>query len=141
MTGALIQLVAYGIDDLYLTHDPQVTYFKVVYRRHTNFTAEAIVQPFINEANFGKKSTSVLSKNADLAGGNSYLVVTLPKVQTVNDEKAKFAWVKRVGFAIIKTIEIEINGRIIDRHYGEWLNLWAELTGDLVCEKKQDLKK
>lgn len=140
MTGALIQLVAYGLDDLYLTHEPQVTYFKVVYRRHTNFTAEAIVQPFINQPNFGKKSTCILSKNADLAG-KATIVVTLPKVQTVNNEKAKFAWVKRVGFALIKSVEIEINGRIIDKHYGEWLNLWAELTGDLVCEKQTGFKK
>lgn len=141
MTGALIQLVAYGLDDLYLTHDPQISYFKVVYRRHTNFTAEAIPQPFINnQYGFGKRSTCVLSKNADLAGKCS-LVVTLPKVQTINDEKAKFAWVKRIGFALIKSVEIEINGRIIDRHYGEWLNLWAELTGDIHSEKKSGYKK
>lgn len=135
MTGALIQLVAYGIDDLYLTHEPQVTFFKVVYRRHTNFTAEAIPQPFINQANFGKKSTCILSKNADLIG-KTYIVVTIPKIQTVNDTKSKFAWVKKLGFAMIKSIEIEINGRIIDRHYGEWLNIWAELTGEIISEKK-----
>lgn len=140
MTGSLIQLVAYGVDDLYLTHDPQVTYFKVVYRRHTNFTAEAIPQPFINKANFGKKSTCILSKNADLVG-KSYIVVTLPKIQTTNDSNAKFAWVKKIGFALIKSVEIEINGRIIDKHYGEWLNLWAELTGELSSEKKVGFKK
>ncbi len=140
MTGALIQLVAYGLDDLYLTHDPQITFFKVVYRRHTNFTSEAIPQPFINQPNFGKKSTCILAKNADLVGSTS-LVVTLPKVQTSNDTNAKFAWVKRIGFALIKSIEIEINGRIIDRHYGEWLNLWAELTGELTCEHQSGFRK
>lgn len=140
MTGAIIQLVAYGLDDLYLTHDPQISFFKIVYRRHTNFTAEAIPQPFINQPNFGKKSTCILSKDADLAG-KTCIVVTLPKVQTLNDDKAKFAWVKRVGFALIKSVEIEINGKIIDRHYGEWLNLWAELTGDIVCEKSVGFKK
>jgi hypothetical protein len=140
MTGALIQLVAYGIDNLYLTHDPQITYFKVVYRRHTNFTSEHIPQPFINQPNFGKKSTCILAKNADLIG-KSYIVVTLPKVQTVGNTQAKFAWVKKIGFAIIKTIEIEINGKIIDTHYGEWLNLWAELTGELTNGKSRGFKK
>ena len=140
MTGSLIQLVAYGMDDLYLTHEPQVTFFKVVYRRHTNFTAEAIPQPFINQPNFGKKSTCILSKNADLIG-NTYIVVTIPKIQTINDERTKFAWVKKLGFAMIKSVEIEINGRIIDRHYGEWLNLWAELTGELNLEKQIGFKK
>lgn len=140
MTGALIQLVAYGIDDLYLTHDPQVTYFKVVYRRYTNFTSEDIRQPFINKPNFGKKSTCILSKNADLIG-KTYIVVTLPKIQTINDSNTKFAWVKKIGFALIKSVELEINGRIIDRHYGEWLNLWAELTGELSMEKQVGFKK
>lgn len=140
MVGSLIQLVAYGIDDLYLTQNPQVTFFKVVYRRHTNFTAEAIPQPFINQPNFGKKSTCILSKNADLVG-KTYIVVTIPKVQTINDDKAKFAWVKKLGFALIKSVEIEINGRIIDKHYGEWLNLWAELTGELALEKQVGFRK
>lgn len=130
MTGALLQLVAYGIDDIYLTHDPQTTFFKVVYRRHTNFTKEQIPQPFINTPNFGKKSTCVISKNADLVG-QIYVVVKLPKIRTTNDQKTKFAWVKRVGFSLIKTVDIEINGRVIDRHFGEWLNLWAELTGEI----------
>lgn len=130
MTGALLQLVAYGIDDVYLTSEPQITFFRVVYRRHTNFTREQIPQPFINTPDFGKKSTCVISKNADLIG-KIYIVVRLPKIKTTNDQKTKFAWVKRVGFTLIKTVDIEINGRIIDRHFGEWLNLWAELTGEI----------
>ena len=100
MTGGLIQLVAYGLEDLYLTSDPQITYFKVVYRRHTNFTIEQIPQYFINTPNFGKKSTCILSKNADLIG-NATLVVTLPKIKKITDPKVKFAWVKRIGFAKI----------------------------------------
>ena len=63
--------------------------------------------------------------------GQIHLVVTLPKIGPFSDPNLKFAWVKRVGFALIKSIEIEINGRSIDKHYGEWLNLWAELTGEI----------
>lgn len=130
MTGALIQLVSMGLDNLYLTNDPQITYFKLLYRRHTNFSCEQIPQPFINPPNFGKKSTCIPAKSADLMGPIS-IVVTLPKVKTGTDNNIKFAWVKRIGFALIKSVEIEINGRIIDRHYGEWLNIWAELTGEI----------
>lgn len=125
-----MQLVAYGRENIYLTYEPQITFFRVVYKRHTNFTKEQIPQPFLNTPNFGKRGTCVISKNADLAG-KMYVVVTLPKIRTNNDQKTKFAWVKRIGFALIKTVEIEINGRIIDRHFGEWLNLWAELTGEI----------
>jgi hypothetical protein len=140
MTGGLIQLVAYGYEDLYLTGDPQITYFKIVYRRHTNFSLEQIPQYFINEPNFGKKSTCILSKCADLIGGAT-LVVTIPKIKKIFDEKVKFAWVKRIGFAMIKKIEIEINGRVIDRHYGEWLNLWTELTGQINGNQSYGVKK
>jgi len=140
MTGGLIQLVAYGYDDMYLTNDPQVTYFKVVYRRHSNFSAEQIPQYFINPPNFGKKSTCIISKNADLAG-SILIVVTLPKIRPFTDDRVKFAWVKRVGFALIKSVEIEINGRVIDRHYGEWLNLWAELTGEINGAHERGTKK
>ena len=53
MSGGIIQLVAYGVEDLYLTGDPQITFFKVVYRRHTNFATESIKQTFSSAANFG----------------------------------------------------------------------------------------
>ena len=134
MSGGLIQLVAYGIEDIFLTRDPQITFFKVVYRRHTNFSTEPVKQFFVNDPDFGRKSTCIVGRNGDLIG-NSILVVTLPQVRnftsetgTTVDQLTKFAWVKKIGYAIIDTIEIEIGGSLIDRHYGEWLNIWSELT-------------
>jgi hypothetical protein len=134
MTGGLIQLVAYGVQDMYLTKEPQITFFKTVYRRHTNFSVEVIPQPFIHKAEFGKKITCTISKSGDLLE-KVYLVVTLPKVPEIVDESGKvdnifkFAWAERIGFTIINKIEIEIGGQIIDRHYGEWLNILYELYG------------
>jgi hypothetical protein len=139
MTGGLIQLVAYGYSDIFLTRDPQITFFKIVYRRHTNFTKQQIPQFFQTPANFGKTATCTIAKNSDMIG-NIVLVVTLPKVkplsiQNINESlypsthKNTFAWVKRIGFSMIKTIEVEINGSLIDRHYGEWLSIWSEITG------------
>ena len=139
MGGGLIQLVAYGIDDIYLTTDPQITFFKIVYRRHTNFSIEQIPQYFLNAPDFGKQSTCVISRSGDLIG-NVVLVVVLPKVKAFVDQNVKFAWVKRIGFSLIKSVEIEINGKVIDKHYGEWLNIWAELTGQINSNQKRGTK-
>lgn len=133
MTGGLIQLVARANQDLFLIHEPQITFFKVVYRRHTNFSLEPIQQNFITRPNFGKRVTCVLSRNGDLIR-KIYVVIELPTIPKFVDARqnpdpiAKFAWVRRVGYAIIKTVEIEIGGELIDRQYGDWLNIWQELT-------------
>ena len=133
MTGGLIQLVAYGPQDIFLISDPQITFFKIVYRRHTNFSTEVIPQFFTHTPDFGKRVTCILSRNGDLIRG-MHLVAVLPKIPKFKDEHGnedlitKFAWVKRIGFALIKRIEIEIGGELIDRQYGDWLNIWYELT-------------
>ncbi len=139
MTGGLIQLVAYGYDDIYLTHDPQITFFKVIYRRHTNFSTEQVQSTFTHPPNFGEKFTCPIPRVADLMG-KTFIVVTIPKIKIV-DKRLQFAWIKRVGFGIIKSIEIEINGRVIDKHYGEWLNLWSELTGEINGNHERGFKK
>lgn len=132
MTGGLIQLVAYGLQDLFLTRDPQITFFKIVYRRHTNFSIEQIPQNFRNDLNFGNRASCVISTEGDLIG-QIYIVITLPRIKQffidsdTIDNITKFAWVRKLGFAMIKTIDLEISGQLIDRHYGEWLNIWSEL--------------
>ena len=133
MSGGLIQLVAYGTQDLFITKDPEITFFKIVYRRYTNFSTEAIPQQFTTHPQFGKKITCKISKSGDLVG-KMHLVVTLPNIPKFKDENnevdhiTKFAWVRRIGYAIIKNIEIEIGGELIDRQYGDWLNIWHELN-------------
>ena len=47
MGGGLMQLAAYGAQDIYLTGNPQITFFKIVYKRHTNFSIETVETPFI----------------------------------------------------------------------------------------------
>src|SRR5271166_357030 len=133
MAGGLIQLVAYGNQDIFLTQDPQITFFKVVYRRHTNFSLEVIPQDFIHTPDFGKRVSCILSRNGDLIG-KVYVAIQLPTIPQFLDDNQnvdqvfKFAWVRRIGYAIIKTVDIEIGGELIDRHYGDWLNIWHELT-------------
>jgi hypothetical protein len=132
MSGGLIQLVARGHQDLFLTHDPQITFFKMVYRRYTNFTIEEIQQNFLHPPDFGKRVSCILSRNGDLIR-KIHLVIDLPSIPQFKDENqncdvvAKFAWVRKIGYAIIKNVEIEIGGELIDRQYGDWLNIWQEL--------------
>jgi hypothetical protein len=130
MTGGIVQLVAKGKEDIFLTNDPQITFFKVLYRRHTNFAREEICKYFINEPDFGKRSTCIIDTSGDLIDNMSLRIVlpTINKLSKRGGTDTKFAWVRRIGHSIIKTIEIEINGKVIDRHYGEWLHIWNILT-------------
>jgi len=116
MGGGLMQLVAYGAQDIYLTGNPQITFFKVVYRRHTNFSMEAIEQT-INGAATANNSVSVtISRNGDLVG-RTYLEVDTGSVNIAN-----------YGHELIDNVELEIGGQRIDKHFGHWMETWAELT-------------
>ena len=126
MGGGLMQLVAYGAQDIYLTGNPQITFFKVVYRRHTNFSMEAIEQTFNGTPDWGKKVVCTVSRNGDLIH-RVYLQVGLPSIQA-NGTSEYARWVNWVGHALIKNVEVEIGGQRIDKHYGDWLHIWNELT-------------
>jgi hypothetical protein len=128
MTGGLMQLVAYGAQDVYLTANPQVTFFKQLYRRHSNFAMESIEQTFNGVANFGKRVTCTIARNGDLIT-KMYLQATLPAVSKKDIGSTKsFSWIPYVGQFLIKNVEIEIGGQRIDKHYGDWLHIWNELT-------------
>jgi hypothetical protein len=140
--GGLLQLVAYGAQDIYLTGNPQITFFKVVYRRHTNFSIESIQQTLNGTPDFGSRVNVTISRNGDLIT-RCHLVVDLPSVIGVTgdtgatpDENGRTVkWVRHLGNQLIKFVEIEIGGQRIDKHYGDWLHIWNELTLD---ESKSD---
>jgi len=127
MGGGLMQLVAYGAQDIYLTGNPQITFFKVVYRRHTNFAVESIEQTFNGQADFNKRVTATISRNGDLIQ-QMYLEVVLPICTGTVTATTSNVWTYGVGNALIKQAEIEIGGQLIDRQYGDWMNIWTELT-------------
>jgi len=136
MGGGLMQLVAYGAQDVYLTGNPQITLFKVVYRRHTNFSVECIDLSLDTAKPGGKPNVQVL-RNGDLAT-RSYLRLVLPPLVPSNADtgfEGKVAWVRRVGHALIKSVEIQIGGSPIDKHYGVWLDIWYELTHSTEQER------
>ena len=140
MGGGLMQIVAYGSQDVYLTGDPQITFFKTVYKRYTNFALEAIAQTFNGSADFGKRVSCTISRNGDLINA-TYLQVQLPQLSVSNLSvpsgcvtPAYLCWCNAIGHALIRNVDIEIGGQRIDRHYGLWLDIWDELTQD--AEKK-----
>ena len=111
MAGGLMQLVAYGAQDVYLTGNPQITFFKVVYRRHTNFSMEASKVTMSGNPDFGRHSTVTITRNGDLIN-QLYLMVTLSAVQDATFA-GKFAWVRRLGYALIKNSRSVLSVKVI----------------------------
>jgi len=127
MGGGLLQLVAYGAQDVYLTGNPQITFFKVVYRRHTNFAIEAIQQTFNGTVGYGQTVTCQISRNGDLIN-RVYLQVELPKISNIPTLTTGARYVNYIGLRLIKSVLIEIGGQQIDKHYSDWLYIWNELS-------------
>ena len=126
-----MQLVAYGAQDVYLTGNPQITFWKVSYKRHTNFAMESIEQTFNGQADFGRRVTCTISRNGDLAY-RTYLQVTLPEVNQSmkgSSQDGVYArWLDFPGEQLISQVEVEIGGQRIDRQYGDWMHIWNNLT-------------
>jgi hypothetical protein len=135
MAGGLMQLVAYGAQDVYLTGNPQITFWKVSYKRHTNFAMESIEQTFNGQADFGRRVTCTISRNGDLAY-RTYLQVTLPEInQSMRNSVPSglhtgvyARWLDFPGEQLISQVEVEIGGQRIDRQYGDWMHIWNNLT-------------
>jgi hypothetical protein len=125
MGGGLLQLVAYGAQDVYLTGNPQITFFKVVYRRHTNFAMEAIEQSFNGNSSLGSRVSVLVTRNGDLINRIYFKGTLKNKVSTLN---SGLALVPYYGLRLLKNIELEIGGQRIDKHYSEWLYIWNELS-------------
>jgi len=128
MGGGLMQLVAYGAQDIYLTGNPQITFFKVVYRRHTNFSMEAIRQTFDGTSDFGNKVTATIARNGDLIH-RMYLEhdASFETVDSAADG-IQASTIEHYGHSLIKECEIEIGGQKIDKHYAMWNRVHSDLT-------------
>jgi len=125
MGGGLIQLVAYGAQDAYLTGNPQITFFKSVYRRHSNFSMENIECLFNGKVGFGQRVVCPLPRNGDLIH-KMYLKMTVSKLSESpigNHNYRDF-----LAYRLVEYISIEIGGQEIDKQYREWMFIWNELT-------------
>jgi len=135
MGGGLLQLVAYGAQDAYITGNPQITFWKSLYKRHTNFAMESFRVNFSGTTQWGSKQTAIVGRHADLLY-STYLQVELPKQ---DKNSADYSWNNEqnsLGYNLLRYIELDIGGQIIDRLYSEWLYLWTLLTSDTKKEEK-----
>jgi Major capsid protein N-terminus/Large eukaryotic DNA virus major capsid protein len=127
-SSALLQLVALGEPDLYLTSNPQFTYFRSVYRRYTNFAVESIPIDFDGATYFGKRISVEIPKKADLLS-SLFIEVDLPPLPQADPDNPTY-WVNDIAYALIKDVSIEIGEKEIDKHTGEWMKIWGDLTID-----------
>ena len=125
MGGGLMQLVAYGAQDVYLTGNPQITFFKVVYRRHTNFSMESIEQTWNGSSMTDGRCTATISRNGDLV---HRMYLEIEGTTGRSNETTLAGKCFNPGSAWITDVEIEIGGQKIDKHSGKFLEVWAELT-------------
>jgi len=137
MGGGLLELVAHGVQDSYMIGNPQITFFKIVFKRHTNFSLESVQATHEGTADFGKKVVVTLPRNGDLIN-TIILEADLPAITTDSDAEGKegtINYVNGLGHALIDYVELEIGGQLIDKHYGEWMEIWTQLSYD---ESKQN---
>ena len=120
MGGGLLDLVAKGGQDIYFICNPEISFFKKVYKRHTNFSIEQQKYLFDGDLDFGRKTTFTLPRKGDLVK-NMFLQFELPKLSTAK-------YVNYIGYSIIEYIEISIGEQIIDRLTGEWMYIQNELS-------------
>jgi hypothetical protein len=144
MVGGILQLIYIGEQNLYLTECPQITFFKMIYKRHTNFAMDTILENFTTQVNFGQRAQCTLSKQGDLLNRLG-IHIKLPafehtkKVSNHNiicscsncrleEEKIIYGWANAMGHVLLEFIELKIGGKLIDRQYGEWMEIWTDLT-------------
>jgi len=131
--GGLLQLVANGKQDVFLTGNPQVTWFKMVYRRYTNFSIESSSIPFDTQPDFGRRLTCLLPKKGDLLGP-LWLEITLPAL--IDSQTGQpLSYTNSIGHALLQELTFEIGEQEIDRQTGEWMELWSNYV---VTTDKQD---
>jgi len=123
--GSLLQLVAQGKQDVFLTGNPQITWFKMVYRRYTNFSIESQVMYFDGDPDFGRRLTCLVPRRGDLLGP-IMLEVVLPQLTLIDGTPVPYT--NAIGHALIDEITLEIGEQEIDKQTGEWFELWSSLA-------------
>ena len=140
MGGGLLELVAHGVQDIYLIGNPQITFFKIVYKRHTNFSMESIRATFDGTADFGNTIVVSIPRSGDLVH-TMMLEVDVPAISASSSsgDSATLSYVNSLGHALIDYVELEIGGQKIDKHYGEWMEIWTQLSYNEAKQNAYDL--
>lgn len=128
MAGGVLQLVASASQDQYISASPEMSYFKAAYKRHTNFATECIKQTFLTKPMLSSGTTTVtcrVGRVADLLG-QVYFTFQLPDIYS--DDTLRFRWIQNIGEYIVYSYSARLDTQLIDQGYGEWINVWNELT-------------
>ena len=135
MGGGLLQLVAYGAQDAYLSGNPQITFWRGLFKRHTNFAMEPFRINMTGQAAWGTKHSAILGRHADLVS-SAYIEVELKDDSgtLVYSDKGRLS-----AFNLIEYAELDIGGQVIDRQYGEFLFLWSQLAHNVDVRANMDL--
>ena len=121
MGGGLLQLVAIGIQDIYLIGNPQISFFKSIYKRYTNFAMESMQQTIDGRGDFGQNIQITIDRKGDLLK-DIYFDILLPVLPV------GYYWTNGIGNVLIKQVDLEIGGQLIDRHFSEWLDIWSQIS-------------
>jgi len=131
MTGGLLQLKAYGSENIYLNANPQISFFRSVYRRHTNFSMENFEINYVGTPNITEDTNTTFTFNINRYGdllGPIFLVIKLPSIYS--SETDKFKWIKNLGANIINSVTLFIAGQRICFINGETINNYYRLQKD-----------
>ncbi len=120
-SGTLIQLYAINEENDTIIGNPEITFFKFVYKTHTNFSICDITQRFNEKPAFGKKTTCTIEKKGDLLA-NAVLYIELPELAP------NVSWINGIGHHIIEYIELQMGGITICRLTGEYIDIYSELS-------------
>lgn len=150
--AGLLELVAHGIQDIFLIGNPQITFFKTVYKRHTNFSMEAFQISYDQKPNWGNKTTFNITRYADLIY-TMILEMDLPLLHSkpTNDPtwggpstdfdkgEGSISWVNNTGHAAVLYYDLKIGSNLIDRQYSEWMEIWTQLSQSESKKRGLDL--
>jgi len=144
--AGLLELVAHGVQDIYLIGNPQITFFKTIYKRHTNFSMEAFQISYDAKPTWGQRTTFNITRYADLMY-TMIVEIDIPQIYAkytsdsewsgtgkssddfnTPDAIGNISWVNNTGHAAVLYYDLKIGGQLIDRHYSEWMEIWTQLT-------------
>ena len=125
MTGGRIQLATTGLQDIFLTGDPDITYFQQVYKKHSKFALETVDNVFYNKSvNFGDTIRAVVERRGDLIR-NIYFRIELSEI-----DPSTIAYTNSIGNAIVEYADLIIGGQVIQRINGEYMEIFNQMFVD-----------
>lgn len=136
MPGGVMQLVSIGAQDQFIMGSPEISYFKLAYKRHTNFSMESVRQTFNTKPVIEKFGRNIFTCRINRIGDlmqELYFSYQLPSIYS--SDKFRFRWIDNISQYIVENCSIRIDTQLIDQLWGDWMDVWNELS--LTADKKE----